>query len=95
MKIVIIRHFKIHVGASPIDPRPAPSGNKHSHPSSAQVEVQNQTIDQVEFSNNFMLGNPIYFIANLTEIISQTIMAKETNKNLDLFQVISNLAGKR
>ena len=54
-------------------------------PLSEQVEVQIQKMDPVDFSNNLMFGNPK----------SQTIMAKETNKNIDLFQVISNLAGKR
>ena len=52
-------------------------------------------MDQVNFSNNFMFGNLIYFIAFLTKVISQAIMAIETDKNIDLFQVISNLAEKR
>ena len=41
--------------ASPIDPRPAPSGNEHSHPSSEQVEIQTQKMDQVDFSRNLCL----------------------------------------
>ena len=42
-----------------------------------------------------MFGNPIYFITFFTEVISQTIMAKETNKSIDLFQIVLNLAEKR
>ena len=69
--------------------------NEHSYFSSKQVEVQTQETDQVDFSNNFIFGYPIYFTAFLTEVISQTTMTKETNKNINLFQVISNLAKKR
>ena len=42
-------------------------------------------MDQVDFLNNFMFGNSIYFFAFLAEVISHTIMAKKANKKFGLF----------
>ena len=79
VKIGIINRFQIQLGLASLIQEPAPSGNDNSHPLSEQVEIQTHKMDQVDLLYNFMLENPIYIIAFLTEVISQTIMAKETN----------------
>ena len=58
-------------------------------------DVQTEVMDQIDFSDNFMFGNPISFIDFLTEVINQTIIAKEANKRIDIHQIISESAGKR
>ena len=57
VEIVVIMRLASH------HPRPAPYRNEHSDPSSEQFDVQTQKIDYVDFSNNCMFGNLIYFIA--------------------------------
>ena len=52
-------------------------------------------MDEIDFFNIFMLGNPIYFIKFLTEVIYQTIACKNQNKTIDVFQTISDAAGRR
>ena len=52
-------------------------------------------MNEVDFSSNFMFGNPIYFIAFLTEVINQTTACKDENKSIDVFQIISDAAGRR
>ena len=42
-----------------------------------------------------MFSNPIYFVALLTEIINQTLLATKTNKEIDIYQIISDSAGKQ
>ena len=50
---------------------------------------------EVNFTSNFMFGIPIYFIAFLTEVINLTIACKDQNKTIDIFQIISDAAGRR
>ena len=57
--------------------------------------IETEHMSEVDFSSNFMFGNPIYFIAFLTEVINQTIACKDENKSIDVFQIISNAAGRR
>ena len=52
-------------------------------------------MSEVDFSSNFIFGNPIYFIAFLTEVINQTIACKDENKSIDVFQIILDAAGRR
>ena len=52
-------------------------------------------MDQIDFANNFMRGNLIYFIAFLTEVITKTIEARDKNKPSDVFQIISHSAERR
>ena len=60
-----------------------------------EMFVQTQVMDQVNFCDNFMFGNPLYFIAFLTEVINQTILAKDAEKPIDVYEIISSSAGKR
>ena len=52
-------------------------------------------MDEIDFSNNFIFENPIYFIALLTEVINQTIACKDQKKTIDVFQIISDVSGRR
>ena len=58
-------------------------------------ELQTQVQDEVDFSHNFMFGNPIYFLAFLTEVINRTILAAKANKSINIYEIISESAGKR
>ena len=58
-------------------------------------ELQTQVMDEVDFSHNFMFGNPIYFLAFLTEVINRTILATKADKNINIYEIISESAGKR
>ena len=42
-----------------------------------------------------MFGNPIYFLAFLTEVINQTPLATKTTKEIDMYHFISDSAGKQ
>ena len=59
------------------------------------TQIDSVQMDEVDFTSNFMFGNPIYFIAFLTEVINQTIACKDQNKMIDIFQIISDAAGRR
>ena len=50
---------------------------------------------QIDSASNFMFSNPIYFVAFLTEVINQTLPATKTNKEIDIYQIISDSAGKQ
>ena len=50
---------------------------------------------QIDSATNFMFSNPIYFVAFLTEVINQTLLATKTNKEIDIHQIISDSAGKQ
>ena len=52
-------------------------------------------MDKVDFTSNFMLGNPIYVVAFLAEVINQTIACKNLDKTINIFQIISDAAGRR
>ena len=58
-------------------------------------ELQTQVMDEVDFSHNFMFGNPIYFLAFLTKIIYCTILATKADENINIYEMISESAGKR
>ena len=58
-------------------------------------EIQTQVMNEVDFSSNFMFGNPIYFLAFLTEVINHTILATKADKNININEIISESAGKR
>ena len=42
-----------------------------------------------------MFRNPIYFIAFLTEVINRTIMATKADKDVNIYEIITESAGKR
>jgi len=81
-------------GTSPISYRPSPN-EPITQQNVPESEVQVEQIDQIDFSENFMFGNPLYFIAFLTEAITQTISAKEKNQEIDILQIIQRSAGRR
>jgi len=54
-----------------------------------------QVIEQVDFASNSLFGNPIYFIAFLTEVINQTVLASKSSTPIDLYKIISDSAGKQ
>ena len=66
--------------------------NKKAHEAN---NIETEHMNEVDFSSNFMFGNPIYFIAFLTEVINRTIACKDENKSIDVFQIISDVAGRR
>ena len=41
------------------------------------TQIDSVQMDEVDFTSNFMFGNPIYFMAFLTEVINQTIACKD------------------
>ena len=49
----------------------------------------------IDSTSNFMFSNPIYFVTFLTEVINQTFLATKTNKEIDIYQIISDSAGKQ
>ena len=61
------------------------------------VELHENSCDalQIDSATNFMFSNPIYFVAFLTEVINQTLLATKTNKEIDIYQIISDSAGKQ
>ena len=63
----------------------------------ACVELHENSCDalQIDSATNFMFSNPIYFVAFLTEVINQTLLATKTNKEIDIYQIISDSAGKQ
>ena len=85
-------------GASPVATRHIPAIQEQpcneSLPSQEEHQVQSQTMDKVDFANNFMFGNPIYFVAFLAEVISLTLVAKDETKTIDIYNVISQSVGK-
>ena len=58
-------------------------------------EIQTQVMNKVDFSSNFMFRNSIYFLAFLTEVINHTILATKADKNINIYEIISESAGKR
>ena len=66
--------------------------NKETHEAN---NIETEHMNEVDFSSSFILGNPIYFIAFLAEVINQTIACKDENKSIDVFQIISDDAGRR
>ena len=81
-------------GTNPISYRAPPhvSVNKETHEAN---NIETEHMNEVDFSSNFMYGNPIYFIAFLTEVINQTITCKDESKSIDVFKIISDAAGRR
>ena len=81
-------------GTNPISYRPPPhvSVNKETHEAN---NIETEHVNEVDFSSNFMFGNPIYFIAFLTPVINQAIACKDENKLIYVFQIISDAAGRR
>ena len=55
-------------------------------------EIQTHVMNEVDFSSNFMFGNPIYFLAFLTEVINHTILATKADKNINMYETISESA---
>ena len=41
-----------------------------------------------------MFSNSIYFVGFLTAVINQALLATKTNKEIDIYQIISVPAGK-
>ena len=85
---------KSGTGTKPMSSTTVPQqGSENAEPHGTQIDsVQ---MDEVDFTSNFMFANPIYFIAFLTEVINQTIACKDQNKTIDIFQIISDAAGRR
>ena len=85
-------------GASPVATRHIPAIQEQpcneSLPSQEEHQVQSQTMDKVDFANNFMFGTPVYFVAFLAEVISLTLGAKDKTKTIDIYNVISQSVGK-
>ena len=50
---------------------------------------------QIDSATNFMFSNPIYFVAFLTGVINQTLLATKANKEIDVYQIISDSARKQ
>ena len=50
--------------------------------------------EQTDFSS-FLFCNPVTFLAFLTDVIKQTILAKDKNEDIDVFQIITEAAGGR
>ena len=69
--------------------------NKSVETAQQNCEIQTQSMDDIDFCNNFMFGNPIYFIAFLTEVINRTIMATKADKDVNIYEIITESAGKR
>ena len=69
--------------------------NKSVKTAQQNCEIQTQSMDDIDFCNNFMFGNPIYFIAFLTEVINRTIMATKADKGVNIYEIITESAGKR
>lgn len=67
----------------------------HNNALQQSNELQTEVMDEIDFTNNFMFGNPIYFIAFLTEVINQSILAREANESINIYEIISESAGKR
>ena len=61
------------------------------------VELSENSCDalQIDSATNFMFSNPIYFVVFLTEVINQTLLSTKTNKEIDIYQIISDSAGKQ
>ena len=69
--------------------------NKSVETAQQNCEIQTQSMDDIDFCNKFMFGNPIYFIASLTEVINRTIMATKADKDVNIYEIITESAGKR
>ena len=52
-------------------------------------------MDEVDFFNSSTFVNPIYFRSFLTEVTKQSVACKDQNKTVDVFQIISDAAGRR
>ena len=50
--------------------------------------------EQTDFSS-FLFCNPVTILAFLTEVIKQTILAKDNNEDIDVFQIIIEAGGGR
>ena len=50
---------------------------------------------QIDSACYFTFSNVIYFVAFLTEVINQTLLATKTKKEMDIYQIISDSAGKQ
>ena len=88
-------------GASPINARPylqqVEKNPAENDVTQTCVELHENSCDalQIDSATNFMFSNPIYFVAFLTEVINQTLLATKTNKEIDIYQIISDSAGKQ
>ena len=71
------------------------SVNKSVETAQQNCEIQTQSMDDIDFCNNFMFGNPISFIAFLTEVVNRTIMATKADKDVNIYEIITESAGKR
>ena len=69
--------------------------NKSVETAQQNCEIQTQSMDDIDFCNNFMFGNPTYFIAFFTEVINRTIMATKADKDVNIYEIITESAGKR
>ena len=80
--------------SSPVATRQPPAV---AHTNAESVDVDVQQMDNIDFTSNFMFGNPIYFVAFLAEVINTALSVKDKveNSSLNIFEVISEAAGKR
>lgn len=85
----------------PVSYRPPPSPSFHrcgadkspiSQPEGGLMHTKQ--MGNFDFSN-FMFGNPLNFIAFLTEVIQQTISFQNSNETVDILKIISDSAEKR
>ena len=61
------------------------------------IELNENSCDtvQIDSESKFMFSNPIYFVAFSTEVINQTLLETKTNEEINIFQIISDCAGKQ
>ena len=71
------------------------SVNKSVETAQQNCEIPTQSMYDIDFCNNFMFGNPIYFIAFLTEVINRTTRATKADKDVNIYEIITESAGKR
>ena len=73
----------IGTGTSPISSRPPLHVSVNAELLQAP-QIDTVQMDEIDLSNNFMFGNPIYFIAFLTEVI-KLLLAKTKIKRMMSF----------
>ena len=56
--------------------------------------MHTKPMDKSDFSD-LMFGNPLNFIAFLTEVIQQTISSQNSNETVDILKIISDSVEKR
>jgi len=70
---------------SPIGYRPFPT-SKHG-----TVHEQTGSMECVDFTTNFLFANPLFFLAFLAQVITETISTKDRNQPVDIFKIITEL----